>query len=83
MIRKTITIDDNLYKSISSDDILKNFSSFSEMVSNALKLLLEKQRKEQYKKDMLEASKDPLYLQDIKEISEDFRYIDREFVETV
>jgi len=83
MIRKTITIDDALYKKISSDDILENFSSFSDMVSNALKLLLEKKRKEEYKKAMIEASKDPLYLQDIKEISEDFKHIDREFFETV
>jgi Arc/MetJ-type ribon-helix-helix transcriptional regulator len=50
------------------------YQSFSELVSNALQLLIEKQKKEQYKKAMIEASKDKLYIQDIKSIEDEFQY---------
>jgi metal-responsive CopG/Arc/MetJ family transcriptional regulator len=76
MLRKTVTINDSLYNALESTNIIKQYSSFSELVSNALEVLIEKNRKEQYKKAMLEASKDKLYLQDMKEIEEDFKYAD-------
>jgi len=76
MLRKTVTINDSLYNALESTNIIKQYSSFSELVSNALEVLIEKNRKEQYKKAILEASKDKLYLQDMKEIEEDFKYAD-------
>lgn len=76
MLRKTITINDTLYNLLESTNITSKYSSFSELVSNALEVLIEKNAKEQYKKAMIEASKDKLYLQDIKEIEDDFRYVD-------
>lgn len=78
MLRKTITINDSLYNLLESTSIIKKYSSFSELVSNALEVLIEKNTKEQYKKAMIEASKDKLYLQDMKEIEDDFKYIDLE-----
>jgi len=50
------------------------------LVSSSLKLLIEKQKKEQYKKAMLEASQDRLYIEDMREIENDFRYTDNERV---
>ncbi|MCG3705711.1 hypothetical protein L5F43_04330 [Aliarcobacter butzleri] len=78
MLRKTVTINDSLFDMLESTNIIKQYSSFSELVSNALEVLIEKNRKEQYKKSMIEASKDKLYLQDLKEIEEDFKYVDWE-----
>ena len=78
MLRKTVTINDNLYNMLISSKIIEKYSSFSELVSTSLELLIEKNKKEQYKKDMIEASKDRLYIQDMEEISNDFKYIDFE-----
>lgn len=78
MLRKTITINDSLYNLLETTNLTSKYSSFSELVSNALEVLIEKNAKEQYKKAMIEASKDKLYLQDIKEIEEDFKYVDWE-----
>jgi hypothetical protein len=40
--------------------------------------LIEKQKKEQYKLAMIEASKDELYIQDMKSIENEFQYSDFE-----
>lgn len=74
MLRKTITVQDEIYNSLD----FEKYNSFSELVGTALKLLIEKERDERYKKGVLEASKDPLYLADMKEINDDFKYIDTE-----
>ena len=78
MLRKTVTIQNDIFESLESHKILSQYNSFSEMVSSALKLLIEKQKKEQYKKAMLQASTDKLYLQDMQEIEEAFKYVDGE-----
>jgi len=78
MVRKTIAIKDDLFDNLKSSHIINQYQSFSELVSNALQLLIEKQKKEQYKKAMLEASKDELYIQDMKSIENDFKYADFE-----
>jgi len=78
MLRKTITIDEKLYKKLELNQITEQYQSFSELVSNALQLLVEKQKIEHYKKAMIEASKDELYIQDLKEIEEAFEDIDFE-----
>ena len=78
MVRKTITIKDDLFNNLKSSHIINQYQSFSELVSNALQLLIEKQKKDQYKKAMLEASKDELYIQDMQSIENDFKYADFE-----
>jgi Arc/MetJ-type ribon-helix-helix transcriptional regulator len=54
------------------------FKSLTSFVENAIKSELEKIKKEKIKKEILEASKDPLFLSDIREIEEDFKYADFE-----
>ncbi len=78
MLRKTITIDDELFKKLEINHIIEQYQSFSELVSNALQLLVEKQKQEHYKQAMIEASKDELYIQDMKEIEEIFKDSDFE-----
>ena len=78
MVRKTVTIKDDLLHNLEVSHIINQYQSFSELVSNALQLLIEKQKKEQYKKAMLEASKDKLYMQDMKRIEDEFKYSDFE-----
>jgi predicted CopG family antitoxin len=78
MVRKTVAIRDDLFYSLELNHITEQYQSFSELVSNALQLLIEKQRKEQYRLAMLEASKDELYMQDIKSIENEFQYSDFE-----
>ena len=76
MVRKTVTIQDDIFQTLELNQITNQYQSFSEMVSSALQLLIEKRRKEQYKKAVIEASKDSLCLKDMKEIEEAFYYVD-------
>ena len=78
MVRKTVAIRDDLFHNLELHNIINQYQSFSELVSNALQLLIEKQKKEQYKKAMIEASKDKLYIQDMKSIEDEFQYSDFE-----
>ena len=78
MLRKTVTINDNLYNMLISSKITEKYSAFSELVFTSLELLIEKNKKEQYKKAMIEASKDKLYIKDMEDIENDFKYVDFE-----
>ncbi|MBA1437605.1 MAG: hypothetical protein FAF05_01235 [Epsilonproteobacteria bacterium] len=78
MVRKTVAIRDDLFHTLRANNIINQYQSFSELVSNALQLLIEKQKKEQYKLAMMEASKDKLYLEDMKNIENEFQYSDFE-----
>ncbi len=78
MIRKTVAINEKLFETLELEKITKEYQSFSELVSTALQLLIEKKKKEHYKQAMIEASKDELYLQDIRSAQEDFKYSDAE-----
>jgi len=78
MVRKTVAIRDDLFHSLELNSIINQYQSFSELVSNALQLLIEKKKREEYKLAMIEASKDKLYIQDMKSIENDFQYSDFE-----
>jgi len=80
MVRKTVAIKDELFHSLELNHITNQYQSFSELVSNALMLLIDKQKKEHYKKAMLEASKDELYIQDMKTIEDEFSYADTQSI---
>ena len=80
MVRKTVTIRDDILETLEEERILENYHSFSELVSSALQLLIEKEKKEQYRKAMQEAAKDKLYLEDMQTITEEFQYADDELL---
>jgi len=48
--KKTVAIRDDLFHNLELNHIMTQYQSFSELVSNALQLLIEKQKKDQYKK---------------------------------
>jgi len=81
MVRKTVAIRDDLFHNLELNQIINQYQSFSELVSNALQLLIEKQKKEQYKKAMIQASKDELYIQDMKSIENEFQYADEQILQ--
>jgi len=78
MVRKTVAIRDDLFHNLELNHIINQYQSFSELVSNALQLLIEKEKKEKYKLAMIKASKDELYINDMKSIENEFQYSDFE-----
>lgn len=54
------------------------YKSFTSFVENALKNELKAIKKAEIKKEIIAASKDPLFLADIAEIEEDFKHSDFE-----
>ena len=52
------------------------YKSMTDFVENAIKDKLEDIKKEKIKEEILKAGNDPLFLADIKEIEEDFKYAD-------
>ena len=78
MLRKTISIDEHLFLELKNEGLLDHFKNFSDLVSNSLKNTIESIKKENYKKQIEQMSKDPLVISDIAEIQEDFKYADRE-----
>ena len=63
---------------IELNHITNQDQSFSELLSPALQLLIEKQKKEQYRLAMIEASKDEFYINDMKSIENKFHYSDEQ-----
>lgn len=50
MVRKTVAIKDDLFHNLELNHLMDKYQSFSELVSNALQLLIEKQKKSNIKK---------------------------------
>ena len=78
MVRKTVAIRDELFHNLELNHIIGQYQTFSQLVSEALQLLIEKQKKEKYKLAMIEASKDELYINDMNSIENEFQYSDFE-----
>lgn len=54
------------------------YKSMTDFVENAIKNKLNDIKKEKIRQEIIKASKDPLFLSDIKEIEKDFKYTDFE-----
>ncbi len=78
MIRKTVSLDEELYRSLESAGLYEEYRSFSELVSDALRRQLKEHEKRAYLKEMEEMAKDPMVRDDIAEIEEAFRFSDAE-----
>ena len=52
------------------------YKSMTDFVENAIKNKLEDIKREKIREEILQAGNDPLFLADIKEIEEDFKYVD-------
>lgn len=78
MVRKTVTIDDQLLIELKKEGILEHFKNFSELVSSSLKNTVETMKKENYRKQIEQMAQDPMVKDDIETIREDFKYADGE-----
>ncbi len=80
-IKATFILDDEIMKKGRALVREKRFKSMNAFVEKAIRDKLDALDKEEIKKALLEASKDPLFLADIKEIERDFAQADFEKVE--
>lgn len=78
MLRKTISIDEHLFFQLEKEGVLEHFKNFSDLVSNSLQKTMETMKKENYKKQIEEMAHDPMVIDDIAELQEDFKYADSE-----
>lgn len=78
MLRKTISIDEHLFLELKEEGVLDHFKNFSDLVSNSLQKTIESIKKENYRKQIEQMANDPLVMNDIEEIQEDFKYADSE-----
>ena len=78
MMRKTISMDESLMLDLQKNGLLEEFKNFSELVNSALKEKMQAYKKVRYKNLIEAASKDPMFLEDIAQVSDDFKYVDGE-----
>ena len=78
MIRKTVSIDEHLFSQLKEEGVLDHFKNFSDLVSTSLKQTVESIKKENYRKQIEQMANDPMVIEDIEQIQEDFKYADGE-----
>jgi len=76
--KTTFVIKDELIMQVKEAVKYGYYKSLTSFVENALKNELIALKKAKIRKEIIEASKDPLFLADIAEIEEDFKYSDYE-----
>ena len=79
MIRKTVSLDENILLDLQRCGALERFNNFSEIVSVALREKIEKIEEENYRAQIAAAAKDPMVLEDVRSVKEDFDYADSEW----
>ncbi|SFV89937.1 hypothetical protein MNB_SV-4-85 [hydrothermal vent metagenome] len=78
MLRKTVSIDEELFLALKREGIFEHFKNFSELVSSSLQNTLETIRRENYRQQIAQMAQDPMVMEDIEQIQENFKYADRE-----
>ncbi len=78
MVRKTVSIDEYLFAELEQEGVLDRFKNFSDLVSSSLRNTIESVKKEGYRKQLEQMANDPMVVEDIRQIEEDFRYADGE-----
>ncbi|AKF25359.1 hypothetical protein YH65_08135 [Sulfurovum lithotrophicum] len=78
MIRKTVSIDEHLFLQLKEEGVMDHFKNFSDLVSSSLKQTVESIKKENYRKQIEQMANDPMVIEDIEQIQEDFKYADGE-----
>ena len=76
MLRKTISIDEQLFLELKNEGVLEHFKNFSELVSSSLQMTMETMKHEKYKREIAQMAKDPMVQSDISEIEEHFKFAD-------
>ena len=78
MVRKTVSIDDELFLQLKEEGALEHFKNFSDLVSSSLQQTIDTIKKENYRKQIEQMANDPMVISDIEEIQEAFHYTDGE-----
>ena len=78
MIRKTISIDEKLFSELQKEGVLEHFKNFSDLVSISLQQTIDSIKKEKYRKQIEQMANDPMIMEDIGQVQEDFKYADGE-----
>jgi hypothetical protein len=78
MIRKTISIDEELFIQLKEEGVLDRFKNFSELVSSSLRHTVETIKRQNYERQIAEMANDPMVIEDIAQVQEDFKYADRD-----
>jgi hypothetical protein len=78
MIRKTISIDEKLFSELQKEGVLEHFKNFSDLVSISLQQTIDSIKKEKYRKQIEQMANDPMVMEDIGQVQEDFKYTDGE-----
>jgi len=76
--KTTFVIKDEIIMQVKEAVKYGYYKSLTSFVENALKNELNTIKKAEIRKEIITASKDPLFLADIAEIEEDFKYSDFE-----
>ena len=76
MLRKTVSLNEELVTMIEEEGVLSHYRNFSELVSEALKREIERYRLKRYEEEIEMMSQDPMVQEDIAEIEEAFRISD-------
>ena len=74
--KTTFVIKDEIIMQVKEAVKYGYYKSLTSFVENALKNELRALKNAKIRKEIIEASKDPLFLADIAEIEEDFKYSD-------
>ena len=78
MVRKTVSIDDDLFLQLKDEGVLDHFKNFSDLVSSSLQQTINSIKKENYRKQIEQMANDPMVIDDIAKIQEEFKYADGE-----
>lgn len=77
-LKTTFVIKDEIIMQVKEAVKHGYYKSFTSFVENALKNELSTLKKAEIRREIITASKDPLFLADIAEMEEDFKYSDFE-----
>lgn len=78
MKKVTYSLPEDLVEAVRETVATGAYGSQNEMVTEALRRTMSDVREEAIRRDLLEAMADPLYLQDMAAVMEDFKYVDAE-----
>ena len=77
--KATFAIDQAILEEAKAIVETKRFKSLNSFVEKAIKDVIERIRREEIKKAILEASQDPIFLSDLSDVEHDFEFADFEY----
>lgn len=77
--KATFAIDQAILEEAKAIVETKRFKSLNSFVEKAMKNEIERVRREEIKKAILEASQDPIFLSDLSDVEHDFEFADFEY----